>query len=63
MDLPIAQKGMYTILLEAFMKARPLNLELLFDEHQALRGYLVHISNVPFGVPCFLDALCRLMDI
>lgn len=45
------------------MKARSLNLDILFDEGQAFRDYLLHVPNVLFGVPCFLDALYRLLDV
>ena len=61
--LEAVQRGLYAILLKAFMKARSLNLDLLFDDGQAFRNYLLHVPNVPFGVPCFLDALYRLLDV
>lgn len=63
LDLEVAQRGLYTILLKAFMKAQSLKLDVLFEEKAALRDFLAHIPNMPFGVPCFLDALYRLISI
>lgn len=62
-NLEVAQKGLYVLLLKAFAKAYRMKLAYsLFDEHQGLRKYLLRIPNPPFGVPMFLDALYRMMS-
>jgi hypothetical protein len=61
--LDVVQRGFYMIILKAFMKARAMKLSLLFDENKAFRRFLFRVPNVPFAVPCFLDALHRYVEI
>ena len=58
-ELDVAQRGFFTILLKAFLKAKKLNLDVLFDERKALRSYLFQVPNPPLSVLSFLDAVER----
>lgn len=61
--LEVVQRGFYNIILKAFLKSRAMNLKLLFDRDSPFRDFLFQVPNLPFGVPCFLDALYRYVDI
>ncbi|KAF4125118.1 hypothetical protein GMORB2_3957 [Geosmithia morbida] len=63
MTCEVSQRGLYVIILKAFMKAHQMKLDSLFGEHQALREYLLRVPNLPFSVPMFLDALYRLVKL
>ncbi|KAH6900309.1 hypothetical protein B0T10DRAFT_542596 [Thelonectria olida] len=61
----IAQRGIFRIILEAFLKAKEMKINLLFDEGKAFRNYLSKLPLLPMAVECFLDGLhryCSLMQ-
>lgn len=60
LKLEIVQRGFYTILLKAFLKAREMKLRLLFEPEQALQKFLFEVPNPPLQVVSFLDAVLRL---
>lgn len=62
MDLDVLQRGMYAILLKSFLKARQMNLKLLFSSGKALRAWLFKLPNPPLSIPSFLDGLHRYLD-
>ncbi|KPM38617.1 hypothetical protein AK830_g7966 [Neonectria ditissima] len=55
----VAQRGIFRILLEANLKARQMNIGLLFDEDKAFRKYLSQLPLLPLAVECFLDGVHR----
>jgi hypothetical protein len=57
------QRGFFNIILKAFMKAKKMNLSLIFEKDQAFCGYLGQVPFSPLAVPIFLDALHRYMDV
>ncbi|PFH62110.1 hypothetical protein XA68_15071 [Ophiocordyceps unilateralis] len=59
----VAQRGFFTIILKAFMKAKALRLDLLFDKGKAFRDFLYMTPNYSLAVPTFLDALYRISDL
>lgn len=54
-----AQRGIFRILLEAYIKARSMGIELLFDEDKAFRQYLSQLPLLPLAVERFLHGLER----
>ena len=62
-NLELYQRGLYMILLKAFMKAKALGIELLFDKDHAFFDYLLRLPNPPLGIPTFLSALYRYTDV
>lgn len=62
MDLDIVQRGVYTILLKSLLKARQMNLGLLFEPDQALRQFLFRLPNPPLSMPSFFDGVYRCLE-
>ncbi|OAQ99814.1 hypothetical protein LLEC1_02909 [Akanthomyces lecanii] len=62
MDLDIVQRGVYAILLKAYLKTRHMRLELLFEPGRALKAFLFRLPNPPLSMPTFFDGLCRYLD-
>jgi hypothetical protein len=58
-ELDVAQRGFFAILLKAFLKSKRLGLGVLFDEGKAFRNYLFQVPNPPLSVLSFLDAIER----
>lgn len=54
-----AHRGIFRILLEAYIKARSMGIELLFDEDKAFRQYLSQLPLLPLAVERFLHGLER----
>lgn len=62
MDRDIIQRGLFAILMKGFLKARQLNLDLLFEPGRALKAFLFRIPNPPLSIPTFFDGLCRYLE-
>ncbi|KAK2595000.1 hypothetical protein QQS21_007307 [Conoideocrella luteorostrata] len=60
--LDVVQRGFFNIILKAFMKAKRMKLDLLFDKDKAFCDYLHQVPNYPLAVPTFLDAMHRLLE-
>lgn len=61
--LDVVQRGFFGILLKAFMKAKAMNIGLLFSPGKAFLEYLSRVPNYPWAVPGFLDGLYRYLEI
>ncbi|PNY24541.1 Uncharacterized protein TCAP_05534 [Tolypocladium capitatum] len=61
--LDIVQRGFFCIVLKAFMKAKAMNLDLLFSKGNAFCHFLFKVPNYSLAVPSFLDAMYRLVDL
>lgn len=57
--LETAQRGFFAIILKAYLKARAMNIKLLFEEGNWLRTFLARVPNLPLSVLSFLDAIER----
>ncbi|KAH7156298.1 hypothetical protein EDB81DRAFT_944774 [Dactylonectria macrodidyma] len=55
----LAQRGIFRILLEAYSKARHMEIGLLFEEGKAFRHYLSQLPLQPLAVVNFLNGLIR----
>ncbi|KAJ6779983.1 hypothetical protein PWT90_03361 [Aphanocladium album] len=62
MDLDIVQRGVYAILLKAFLKARCLKMSLLFETGRALNAFLFRLPNPPLSMPMFFDGVHRYLE-
>ncbi|TWU75298.1 hypothetical protein ED733_006514 [Metarhizium rileyi] len=60
--LDVVQRGFFNIILKGFMKAKKMNLGLLFDKDKAFCEYLDRVPCYPLAVPIFLDALHRFCE-
>lgn len=60
--LDVVQRGFFYIILKAFVKAKRINLGLLFEKDKAFCNYLRQVPNYPLAVPMFLDALYLYVD-
>lgn len=63
MPMDIAQRGLYAILLKAFMKSKAMGIELLFSPKHAFMEYLTKIPNIPLGIYGFLDGIYRYLEV
>lgn len=57
------QRGLYRIILEAFLKAKAMGMRLLFDKDKAFCEYLWRIPQLPLSMAGFLDGLYRYIDL
>ncbi|KAL6837627.1 hypothetical protein V8C40DRAFT_279414 [Trichoderma camerunense] len=62
-EMDIAQRGFYAIILKAVLKSKGLGLDLLFSKDHAFMDYLAKVPNVPLGVYSFLDAVYRYIEV
>ncbi|ODA76080.1 hypothetical protein RJ55_08363 [Drechmeria coniospora] len=61
--LETVQRGFFCIVFKAFMKAKAMNLDLLYTKGNAFCNFLYRIPNYSLAIPTFLDALHRLLDL
>lgn len=59
MTTEFAHRGIFRILLEAYIKARSMGIELLFEEDKAFRRYLSQLPLLPLAVERFFTGLER----
>ncbi|KAL5088018.1 hypothetical protein Trisim1_007187 [Trichoderma cf. simile WF8] len=62
-EMDIAQRGFYAIILKAVLKSKGLGLDLLFSKDHAFMDYLAKVPNIPLGVYSFLDAVYRYIEV
>lgn len=62
-NIDLVQRGIFTILMKAFFKAKAMRLRLLFDEDKAFMHYFSRIPLPPLAVPSFLSALHRHLEL
>lgn len=62
-DRDVVQRGFYMILMKAYLKAKALDLELLFNEDKAFMRYLARLPFDPLGACSFLSALQRHLEL
>lgn len=59
----MAQKGLFKIVLEAYLKSSSMGVGLLFDEGKGFRTFLDRMPLPPYSVVTFLDGLFRYLDL
>lgn len=57
------QRGVFAILMRAYLKAESMKLGLLFDKTGAFMRYLSRLPFPPLAIPSFLSALRRFLDL
>ncbi|KAK5992813.1 hypothetical protein PT974_06232 [Cladobotryum mycophilum] len=57
------QRGFFQIILEAFLKAKAMSINVLFDKGGSFLDFLHRVPNTPFAVPGFLDAIYRYLEL